>query len=610
MSTLPRYPIFEALTKHDPEKTAVVHSVSGRSYSYGQLVGDISSKTKQIALDAGRSEGQLKGERVALLIENGYDYVVNLLSIIASDAIAVPLSPTFPVGELRYVLEHSEALMLLSSAKFAEKAQETLKEGLQHTPISASAEKTKEDSPLRAIPPLHDLSGNEQGGLMLYTSGTTSRPKGVLLPTSTLNAQCLSLREAWHYSSSDYLLHVLPLHHIHGVVNAILTPLLSGSTIEFLFPFNPTQVWNRFAAPFTSDHPNPPKPITFFTVVPTVYNRLLATHPLLNASLHEPLSAALHPSTLRLNISGSAALPTPTKSAWTSLTTGNVLLERYGMTEVGMALSCGLSFPDRVDGSVGWPLPSVQARLASLEDGRIVPDDELVDANGKEVQGEIQLKGPTIFREYWRNEAATKKEFTEDGWFKTGDVAVRRKVEGAGQGKSGSWARGPCWFIQGRASADIIKTGGEKISALEVERELLGLEEISEAAVVGLPSVSWGQKVAAVVVVSEKGRTAGRGGGVLGVMDLRRRLKDKLAPYKIPQDLLVVESIPRNAMGKVNKKSLVQACFGDEGKIRSRSIISEEEKRRLKAEEVKELRKAVNGESSASAVVDAEPAKS
>lgn len=280
------------------------------------------------------------------------------------------------------------------------------------------------------------------------------------------------------------------------------------------------------------------------------------------------------------------------------------------MTEVGMALSCGLSFPDRVDGSVGWPLPSVQARLASLEDGRIVPDDELVDANGKEVQGEIQLKGPTIFKEYWRNEAATKKEFTEDGWFKTGDVAVRRKVEGAGQGKSGSWARGPCWFIQGRASADIIKTGGEKISALEVERELLGLEEISEAAVVGLPSVSWGQKVAAVVVVSEKGKTAGRAGGVLGVMDLRRRLKDKLAPYKIPQDLLVVESIPRNAMGKVNKKSLVQACFGDEGKIRSRSIISEEEKRRLKAEEVKELRKAVNGESGASAVVDGEPAKS
>ncbi|KAF4549827.1 AMP-binding enzyme-like protein 5 [Elsinoe fawcettii] len=594
MSTLPRYPIFEALTKHDPESTAVVHSVSGRTYTYGQLVGDISSKAKQIAADAGRNEGELKGERVALLIENGYDYVVNLLSIIASDAIAVPLSPTFPAGELRYVLDHSEALMLLSSAKFADKAAETLKEGLTKVPISASAEKTKADSPLRATPPLHDLTGQEQGGLMLYTSGTTSRPKGVLLSTATLNAQSLSLQQAWSYSPSDYLLHVLPLHHIHGVVNAILTPLLAGSTIEFLFPFNPTQVWQRFAAPFLPA-PSPPKPITFFTVVPTVYARLLSTYPTL-PELHSPLIKAMSPQTLRLNISGSAALPTPTKSAWTGLTGGNVLLERFGMTEVGMALSCGLAVQDRVDGSVGWPLPSVSARLASLDDGSIVPPERLKEEDGREVQGEIQLKGPTVFQGYWRNEEATKKEFTEDGWFKTGDVAVRRQVEGAGNGDSGDWARGPAWFILGRASADIIKTGGEKISALEVEREMLSLPEISEAAVVGLPSVSWGQKVAAVVVLTEKGKTAGRHGGQLGVLDLRRKLKDALAGYKIPQDLLVVDTIPRNAMGKVNKKMLVKECFGDEGSIRKRSIISEEEKRRLKREELETLRRTVNGE--------------
>lgn len=148
------------------------------------------------------------------------------------------------------------------------------------------------------------------------------------------------------------------------------------------------------------------------------------------------------------------------------------------MTEVGMALSCGLDDTDRIDGSVGWPLPSVEARLVETDDETgsttIIPPGSETDPNtGKERQGEIQLRGPTIFSEYWRNPTATAKEFTPDGWFKTGDIAVRRPVPGAGQGKSGAWARGPAYFIQGRRSADIIKTGGEKVSALEIERELL-----------------------------------------------------------------------------------------------------------------------------------------
>jgi acyl-CoA synthetase (AMP-forming)/AMP-acid ligase II len=285
---------------------------------------------------------------------------------------------------------------------------------------------------------------------------------------------------------------------------------------------------------------------------------------------------------MRLNISGSAALPTPTKASWTELSNGNVLLERYGMTEVGMALSCGLNFKDRVDGSVGWPLPSVEARLVDTDTDAVISPSKELDQDGRERHGEIQLRGPTIFKEYWRNPEATAKEFVEgeDGkgkWFRTGDVAIRKEVEGAGGHQD--WATGPMYFIQGRKSADIIKTGGEKVSALEVEREMLSLPEVSECAVVGLTSDAWGQKVAAVVMLSEQGRTAGRGGKAWGPMDMRRALKERLANYKIPQEMKVVETIPRNAMGKskllpfyccyynllilftVNKKELVKAVF-------------------------------------------------
>ena len=219
--------------------------------------------------------------------------------------------------------------------------------------------------------------------------------------------------------------------------------------------------------------------ITFLTVVPTIYNRFLSTFDKLSVPVQEAVKIALLPENLRLNISGSAALPTPTKKSWTELSGGNVLLERYGMTEVGMALSCGLDFRDRVDGSVGWPLPSVQVRLVDTETNEVIPVGHEVDPNGKEREGEIQLRGPTIFEEYWRNEKATSEEFVvaNDGggkWFKTGDIATRTTVDGAGQSGE-DWAQGPMYFIRGRKSTDIIKSGGEKVSALEIERELLSL---------------------------------------------------------------------------------------------------------------------------------------
>lgn len=265
-------------------------------------------------------------------------------------------------------------------------------------------------------------------------------------------------------------------------MNAIVTPILAGSSIEFMFPFNTDAVWTRLAAPFlpqSSTSTSIPSKITFLTAVPTIYNRLLSSFPNLPPATQEAARKAISPQNLRLNISGSAALPTPTKQAWSDLSNGNVLLERYGMTEVGMAISCGLDFADRVDGSVGWPLPSVEARLVDTETNEVIrPGEERDAATGREREGEIQLRGPTIFKEYWANEKATRESFVPDEsgpWFKTGDVAVRREVTTAGHGTSGEWAQGPMYFIQGRLSVDIIKTGGEKVSALEVERELLSL---------------------------------------------------------------------------------------------------------------------------------------
>ncbi|KAI5244613.1 acetyl-CoA synthetase-like protein [Aureobasidium subglaciale] len=562
---LPRTPLFEAIKSHDPQSPAVIHSNSGRNFSYGSLLKDIAAAKQRLANDANRDAGSLRGERVAFLVENSYDYVVTLLAILGSNAIAVPLSPAFPSGELRYILDQSGALMLAASDKFATKAEDVLSGPLAKKPILSRCEKIIEGSKSTEEVVLEDLK-DDRSGMMLYTSGTTNRPKGVLLPQSTLMAQAQSLSQAWHYSPNDHFLHVLPLHHIHGTVNALLTPLLAGSTIELLFPFSVDSVWSRLAAPFLQSTKQSRKPITVFTVVPTIYNRLLQSHNSLSLEMQTATKEALHPKDMRLNISGSAALPTPTKEAWTELSNGNVLLERYGMTEVGMALSCGLANEDRVDGSVGWPLPSVEARLVDLDTKTIIKHGEELDVNGKERSGEIQLRGPTIFKEYWNNPTATAKEFTDDGFFKTGDVAVRRPVPSAGKGASGDWAKGPMYFILGRLSADIIKVGGEKVSALEVEREMLSIPAISECAVVGLPSETWGQKVAAVVVLSEEGKTAGKDGKPFGPMDLRRGLKDKMANFKIPQELKLVESIPRNAMGKINKKQLVLQVFGDNTK--------------------------------------------
>ncbi|PYH94161.1 acetyl-CoA synthetase-like protein [Aspergillus ellipticus CBS 707.79] len=559
-------PLFQALHNHKKSNFAV-HDSGGLSFTYGNLVGDMLRMRERLTAS---NPPHQPGQRVAFMAENGYDYVVMLLGIFASNCIAVPLSPAFPISELKYIMDNSQATVLLVTEEYAGKAEALLKEDLDTKPVFHVTKKIQVGSKEKAMN-FKDIKGPEtHAGMMLYTSGTTDRPKGVLIPMSALMAQAESLIEAWKYTPKDRLLHLLPLHHIHGTMNAIITPIMAGSSIEFMFPFNTAAVWKRLATPFLPYTRSKTEKITFLTAVPTIYNRLLASFPSLRPDIQDAAKESISPENLRLNISGSAALPTPTKQAWKDLSNGNTLLERYGMTEVGMAISCGLDFADRVDGSVGWPLPSVEVRLVDTETNKVIQPGEELDAYGREREGEIQLRGPTIFQQYWENPKATDETFVADKgfkrafrWFKTGDIAIRRDVPGAGNGASGEWAKGPMYFIQGRASVDIIKTGGEKVSALEVERELLSLPQIAEAAVVGLPSEQWGQIVAALVVLKPDMINTGRDGKVWGVMDMRRALRGRLATHKIPMEMKVLpQAIPRNAMGKVNKKMLVQKVFG------------------------------------------------
>jgi malonyl-CoA/methylmalonyl-CoA synthetase len=254
--------------------------------------------------------------------------------------------------------------------------------------------------------------------------------------------------------------------------------------------------------------------------VPTIYVKLIAAWEAASQERRAALSNAAEK--LRLMVSGSAALPVSTLERWREIT-GHTLLERYGMTEIGMALSNPYR-GQRVPGSVGRPLPGVEVRLTG-EDGKDVPPG---------TPGEIEVRGPNVFLEYWRKPDATREAF-RDGWFRTGDTAV---VENG------------VYRILGRTNIDILKTGGHKVSALEIEEILREHDAIAECAVVGMPDPEWGERVAAAVVLST--------GNSLELEELRTWCKQRLAVHKVPSRLLILETLPRNAMGKVTKPAIVE----------------------------------------------------
>jgi malonyl-CoA/methylmalonyl-CoA synthetase len=455
---------------------------------------------------------------VAYLVSPGWEYVAVQWGIWRAGGLAVPLSPLHPPAEVAHVLDdaHPETVIVdtaleatVREAAGGRSVERIRTDALLGDPTGISAD--GESAPWEVALPDVDPA---RAALMLYTSGTTGRPKGVVITHRNLEAQVTSMVQAWEWTAEDRILTHLPLHHVHGIVNAITTALWSGAFCEIQPRFHPETVWERLAQ----------GDLTLYMAVPTVYRRLIEAWESAGPTQRERWTAGARQ--CRLMVSGSAALPVPTLERWETIT-GHRLLERYGMTEIGMALSNPLH-GERRPGFVGVPMPGVQAR--------IVDDAGTPLAAG--IAGEIQVRGPTVFREYWRRPDETAAAFAEGRWFRTGDQAVVE--DGA-------------WRILGRRSVDILKTGGEKVSALEIEDVLRLHPGVADCAVVGVDDPDWGQRICAAVVPRDEG-------DAVNTAEIRDFLKARLAPYKVPKEYRWLEALPSNAMGKVSKPR-VRALF-------------------------------------------------
>jgi malonyl-CoA/methylmalonyl-CoA synthetase len=473
-----------------------------RASSYDELL-DLSAKVAAALLDG---HDDLQEAPIAFLLTPGLPWAAVQWGIWRAGGIAVPLPLGSPAPELEYLLADSRAEAVVYDAM----AENLL------LPLARKRG-------LRALPADHALSANltplpqidsRRRAMILYTSGTTSRPKGVVTTHDNITAQIIVLVRAWEWSADDHILLCMPLHHVHGIINVVSCAFWSGATCEMLPRFDTAVVLQRIAS----------GNVTLFMAVPTIYTKLIAAWEAASPEGRSAISQGCK--RLRLMVSGSAALPVSTLERWREIS-GHTLLERYGMTEIGMALSNPLH-GRRVPGSVGTPLPTVEVQLVN-ETGEPV-------AAG--TPGEIEVRGPSVFKEYWGKPDATQSAF-RDGWFRTGDTAVTEN---------------DVYRILGRTNIDIIKTGGHKVSALEIEEVLREHPAIVECAVVGVPDPEWGERVAAAIVLRQP--------DCLDLDTLRAWAKERLAIHKVPSRLLTLNELPRNAMGKVTKPAIT-ALFSD-----------------------------------------------
>jgi malonyl-CoA/methylmalonyl-CoA synthetase len=489
-------PLLLRLARHQDEWVAVASEPAGAELTYGALSRRSAARARNLCRTIGDRAGA-----VAFLVEPGPLFVETLVAIWKAGRMAVPLSPLHARPELEYVIGNAVPAAAIASRALASRLADLAPAA---GPLIAEDLAAQEQGVLPELPPWPEPDAD---GLMLYTSGTTGKPKGVRLTHRALAATVEALEEAWRWRQDDRLLHVLPLHHTHGLIVALLGALWAGAETRFV-PFVAADVWERL------------DDATVLMAVPTMYAKLMEEHQAAPSELRARWAARA--SGLRLCTSGSASLPAALLEAFAGAT-GQTILERYGMTEIGMALSNSYDGA-RVPGAVGRELPGVVVD--------IVDDAGRPAAAGE--AGELRVRSPQMFSGYHGDADATASAFDEQGRFRTGDTGVR---------DDGGVVR-----LLGRTSVDIIKSGGYKLSALEIEAVLIEHPAVAEAAVIGEPDATWGERVTACVVV--------RPGTSLTLDDLQAFCREKMAGYKLPRALREFPALPRNAMGKVQKQLL------------------------------------------------------
>ncbi len=452
------------------------------------------------------------GSRIAVQVEKSAEALFLYLATLKAGYVYLPLNTAYQAAEIQYFLENAEpALVVCSSKNFSWVSKVAFKAGTQHVfTLDEDRKGTLLNRAAGQSDRFSDVAVKDDDlAAILYTSGTTGRSKGAMLTHKNLGSNAQVLQKFWGWKKGDVLLHALPIFHVHGLFVAAHGALINGSKMIWLPRLDTAQLIHHM--------PN----ATVMMGVPTFYVRLLADKNFSKSVTRN----------MRLFVSGSAPLLTETFNTFKELI-GQPILERYGMSETVMLVSNPYK-GDRVGGSVGLPLPGVKVRVVN----------EVNKPCGVDEIGSIQVKGPNVFKGYWRMPEKTAEEFTKDGWFKTGDVG---RWGGAANGGN---APQDYLCIVGR-SKDLIISGGYNVYPKEIESFIDDMDGVDESAVIGIPHPDFGEAVMAVVVPKV--------GAQLDAQAMIATLKTQIANFKIPKRLEIVSDLPRNAMGKVQKNILRQ----------------------------------------------------